>query len=77
MGFVDQLVPTHKIMDSSYALAEKINRNSTAAVRAFLKLIREIEFGDWNAAFKCESELLADMWIGPEYKNWLDRFMTG
>ncbi len=77
IGFVDQVVPAHKIMDSAFTLAEKINLNSPAAVRAFLKLAREVEFGDWNSALECERELLADMWISPDFKSWLDRFMNG
>lgn len=77
MGFVDQVVSAHKIMDAAHALAEKINRNSPAAVRAFLRLAREAELGDWNVALECERELLADLWVGPDFKKWLDRFMNG
>jgi len=77
MGFVDQVVPSNLIMETAYALAEKINRNSPAAVRALLKLTRETEIEDWNSALECERNLLADMWIGPDFKNWLDRFING
>ncbi|MFC2164217.1 enoyl-CoA hydratase/isomerase family protein [Acidobacteriota bacterium] len=77
MGFVDQVVPANEIMDSAYALAEKINRNSPSAVQALLKLTREIEFGDWISALECERELLADMWMGSDFKQCLDRFMNG
>jgi len=36
-----------------------------------------VEFGDWNSALECERELLAAMWVGPDFKKWLDRFMNG
>ena len=74
-GFIDEVVPGSMLMKSASSLADSISRNSPESVRAFLRILQKIQKGNLSAAVEFETERFSDLWIGDEFKRWLNEFL--
>ena len=74
IGLVDQIVSSDRLMDVCFELVDKIQQNSAMAVSAFLGIARAVELGDLDGARRLETEAFADLWIGDDFRKFLERF---
>lgn len=75
-GLVDRVVPNDQLPDSAMSLARIITANSAAAIGAFLEIARRIDTDGYNAAVQTETELFGDLWMGKDFRNWLNNFLN-
>ncbi len=74
ISLVDRVVPPDKLMDTCLEFAAKIRQSSPAAVSAFLRLARALDSRDFDHARTVETETFADLWVGEDFRNFLERF---
>ncbi|OPX32755.1 hypothetical protein B1H10_07110 [candidate division KSB1 bacterium 4484_188] len=73
--FVDRVLPAEDLLPAAFKLAKKITENSSAAVRGFLRIARKIQLCQIDELVNDETEQFADLWIGEDFKNWLNGFL--
>lgn len=74
--FVDRVVPAADLLPTVFALAKKITANSPAAVRGFLQIARKIQLCNMEELANYETEQFADLWVGEDFRNWLNGFLS-
>ncbi|MCB0306818.1 MAG: enoyl-CoA hydratase/isomerase family protein [Calditrichaeota bacterium] len=75
IGLIDQLVTPEMLLDACRALAQQIAANSRNAVRGFLELAAQLDQRDQEAVAHFETERFADLWMGPDFRRFVNRFL--
>ena len=73
-GFIHTIVPANKVQSTALALAEKINRHPTGAIKAFLQLAKQSYRLSPEALIEWETNRFADLWTSAPFQNILQRF---
>ncbi len=75
IGFLDDVVPGNRLDEQVRVFADKILQNSPEAVRTFLRLSNLWQEGNIPEAVRFETEKFADLWVGEDFREWLNRFL--
>ncbi len=74
-GVVHEVVAPDTVEERSRELAKHVLQMPEAAVQAILRLYRNAMEGDWAAFAELETELFADLWVSPFFRNFLERWV--
>ena len=75
VGLIDEVVAPQALPDACRDLALRIAANSRDAVKGFLELAQQMELNDRRAMADAETELFADLWMGPDFRGFVNRFL--
>lgn len=75
IGLIDQAVAPEQLIDTCRTLAGQIAANSPDAVKGFLALAARMEQNDRQAVQDFETEQFADLWMGPDFRQFVNRFL--
>ncbi|MFZ0389571.1 MAG: enoyl-CoA hydratase/isomerase family protein [Calditrichia bacterium] len=76
IGFIDEVTSPDELNSAARKLAADCLRNAAPAVRGFLELEREYQLKGREAAEKLEEKLFGDLWMGPDFREWLSGFIA-
>jgi enoyl-CoA hydratase/carnithine racemase len=76
MGFVEEIIPREDLLPRALELAEVIAANSPAAVRGYLNLFRQVIGNVPDSLKNAETEIFADLWMGNDFRSWLNQFLN-
>jgi enoyl-CoA hydratase/carnithine racemase len=74
---IDQVVEPEVLLPAALELTTRINQNSRAAVEVFLELAALSETADWETLRKFETEKFADLWVGEDFRKFVDQYLNG
>ncbi len=77
IGFVDQVVPAEELLPVTLAFARRITAHPSAATEAFLQLARLARGSRWEGFTRLEEETFGDLWMGPDFRRWLENYLRG
>lgn len=75
IGLIDQVVAPEHLTETCRSLAGQIAANSPDAVKAFLELDERMAQRDWQTLPHFETERFADLWMGPDFRRFVNRFL--
>lgn len=76
IGLIDQVVAADELLPAALSLAALINRNSRAAIEGFLELAALSETADWETVRNFETEKFADLWVGDDFQEFVERYLN-
>jgi enoyl-CoA hydratase/carnithine racemase len=75
MGFIDLVVEDHDLLPVALQFAGKIAENPEAPVTSFLNLHRIFLKQGAGEASQFETNTFADLWVRPDFQNWLKSYV--
>jgi enoyl-CoA hydratase/carnithine racemase len=76
IGLVYKVVKSERLLSESLGAAQKINKNSQAAVKKLLELARVFKIEKPEATKKFETDAFLELWLGGDFQQVLNKYSS-